>query len=158
MQAWRVWLQVMTGDSEQPIDKRFTPEALANEDRMKADLEQAWECTLHHMPMYYHVDFFAERDHRLVAWVEVKQRNCPSTQYPTVFMNADRKYKHLLAHSETAPAFFVVRWSDGVTRFIDVRDVDQAWLGEGGENDRWGPGEHEVEPVFLIPIDEMREL
>ena len=32
------------------------------------------------------------------------------------------------------------------------------WLGEGGENNRWGPGEHDVEAVFLIPIDEMRVL
>jgi hypothetical protein len=45
-----------------------------------------------------------------------------------------------------------------VTRFIDVRDVDPAWLGEGGENNRYGPGMHEVEAVFLIPIDEMRLL
>jgi len=144
--------------SDQPIDKRFTPEALANENAIKADLEKAWTCTLHHMPMYYHVDFFAERDNKLVAWVEVKQRNCTSTQYPTVFMNVDRKFRHLTAHAETAPAFFVVRWSDGVTKFIEVSDVKPEWLGEGGENDRWGPGEHDTEAVFLIPIQEMRAL
>jgi hypothetical protein len=144
--------------SEQPIDKRFTPEALANENAIKADLEKAWKCTLYHLPMYYHVDFFAERDNKLVAWVEVKQRNCSSTQYSTVFMNVDRKFRHLISHSETAPAFFVVRWADGVTKFIDVCDVKPEWLGEGGENDRWGPGEHDVEAVFLIPIDEMRVL
>jgi len=28
----------------------------------------------------------------------------------------------------------------------------------GGEMDRWGPGQHDVEPVFEIPIDEMRVL
>jgi hypothetical protein len=75
-----------------------------------------------------------------------------------VFLNVDRKFRHLTAHAETAPAFFVVRWSDGVTKFIDVRNVDPAWLGEGGENDRWGPGEHDMEAVFLIPISEMRVL
>ena len=94
----------------------------------------------------------------MVAWVEVKQRNCTSTQYPTVFMNVDRKFRHLISHSETAPAFFVVRWADGVTRFIDVCDVKPEWLGEGGENNRWGPGEHDTEAVFLIPIQEMRAL
>jgi hypothetical protein len=73
-------------------------------------------------------------------------------------MTVDRKFRHLTSHSETAPAFFVVRWSDGVTRFIDVCDVKPDWLGEGGENDRWGPGVHDMEAVFLIPIDEMRVL
>jgi hypothetical protein len=143
---------------EQVPDDRNTPENIARENQLKADLETAWNCTLHHLPQYYHVDFFAERDHALVAWVEVKHRNCTSTQYPTVFMNVDRKFRHLIAHSETAPAFFVVRWSDGVTRFIDVCDVKPEWLGEGGENDRWGPGEHDMEAVFLIPIQEMRAL
>ena len=143
---------------EQVPDDRNTPEYMAREELLRADLEKAWNCKLHHLPMFYHVDFFAERDHALVAWVEVKQRNCTSTQYPTVFMNVDRKFRHLIAHSETAPAFFVVRWADGVTRFIDVCDVKPEWLGEGGENDRWGPGEHDMEAVFLIPIDEMRVL
>jgi Holliday junction resolvase-like predicted endonuclease len=141
---------------EQIPNKRNDAENIARENLLKADLEKAWDCTLHHLPQFYHVDFFAERDGELKAWVEVKQRNCTSTQYPTVFMNVDRKFKHLIAHAETAPAYFVVRWSDGVTRFIDVRDVRPEWLGEGQENNRWGEGQHDREAVFHVPIDEMR--
>ena len=143
---------------EQVPDDRNTPENMAREELLKADLEKAWDCTLHHLPQFYHVDFFAERDGKLKAWVEVKHRNCASTQYPTVFMNRDRKFHHLTAHSYTARSVFVVRWSDGVTRYIDVADVREEWLGVGGEMDRWGPGQHDVEPVFEIPIDEMRVL
>jgi hypothetical protein len=51
---------------------------------------------------------------------------------------------------------FVVRWSDGVTKYIDVADVREEWLGEGGENNRWGEGQHDLEAVFHVPIDEMR--
>ena len=143
-------------EPEQVPNDRNTPDKMQREEILKADLERAWGCKLHHLPQFYHVDFFAEREGVLVAWVEVKQRNCTSTQYPTVFMNVDRKFKHLIAHAETAPAYFVVRWSDNVTRFIDVRDVRSEWLGEGQESNRWGVGEHDREAVFLIPIDEMR--
>jgi hypothetical protein len=148
----------MMSEPEQVPDDRNTPENMAREDLLKADLEKAWDCTLHHLPQFYHVDFFAERDGKLKAWVEVKHRNCASTKYPTVFMNRDRKFHHLTAHSYTARSVFVVRWSDGVTRYIDVADVREDWLGVGGEKDRWGPGQHDVEPVFEIPIDEMRVL
>lgn len=145
-------------EPEQVPDDRNTPENMAREELLKADLEAAWNCTLHHLPQYYHVDFFAERERELVAWVEVKHRNCTSTQYPTVFMNRDRKFHHLTAHSYTARSLFVVRWSDGVTRFIDVKDVEESWLGVGGENDRWGAGQHDREAVYCIPIQEMRAL
>jgi len=148
----------MMSEPEQVPDDRNTPENIARENLLKADLEKAWDCTLHHLPQFYHVDFFAERDGVLKAWVEVKHRNCTSTKYPTVFMNRDRKFHHLTAHSYTARSVFVVRWSDGVTRYIDVADVREEWLGVGGERDRWGPGLHDVEPVFGIPIDEMRVL
>jgi hypothetical protein len=144
--------------SQQSLGYRATREDLANEDALKRDLEQAWECNLHHMPHLYHVDFYAERSDNLVAWVEVKQRSCTSTQYATVFMNRGKKFKHLLALSQTAPAFFVVRWADDVTRFIDVAEVVPEWLSVGGEANRWGPGEHDFESVFEIPITEMRLL
>jgi hypothetical protein len=143
---------------EQVPNDRNTPDKMAREEILKADLEGAWGCKLHHLPQFYHVDFFAERDGVLVAWLEVKHRNCTSTQYPTVFMNRDRKFHHLTAHSYTARSVFVVRWSDGVTRFIDVADVQDDWLGVGGENDRWGVGQHDVEAVYHIPIQEMRAL
>ena len=143
---------------EQSLAYRATPEDLANENQLKHDLETAWDCTLHHLPHLYHVDFFAQREDNLVAWVEVKQRSCTSTQYETVFMNKGKKFAHLRALSVTAPALFVVRWSDGVTRFINVADVEEGWLGFGGEANRWGAGEHDFEQVFEIPIGRMEQL
>jgi hypothetical protein len=144
--------------AHQSLNYRATSEDLAKENQLKRDLEQAWECTLHHLPHLYHVDFFAERSDDLVAWVEVKHRSCTSDQYPTVFRNEGKKFKHLQALSLTAPALFVVRWADGVTRFIDVAEVVPEWLSVGGERDRWGPGEHDFERVFEIPIGAMKLL
>ena len=144
--------------SAQSLDYRARPKDLANEIQLQADIEKAWDCKLHHLPHLYHVDFFAERNDDLVAWIEVKQRSCSSTQYPTVFMNTGKKFRHLNALSNTAPAFFIVRWADGVTRYIDVTNVEPDWLGIGGENNRWGQGHHDFEPVFEIPIMFMKPL
>lgn len=137
------------------LNYRATEEDLANELSLKAYLEEKWTCVLHELPHLYHVDFYAERNNNLVAWVEVKQRSIPHDQYPTVFLNFDKKFKHLKGLSFSEPALFVVRWSDGVTKFIDVANVREEWLSYGGENDRWGPGQNDYEAVFEIPISEM---
>jgi hypothetical protein len=126
--------------------------------QLQADIEQAWKCKLHHLPHLFSVDFYAERDDNLVAWLEVKQRSCSSTKYATVFMNIGRKFRHLEALSLTAPAMFVVRWSDGVTKYINVKDVAPDWQSIGGENNRWGAGQHDYEPVYEIPISVMKPL
>lgn len=144
--------------SKQSLAYRATATDLANELQLQADIQKAWDCKLHHLPHLYHVDFYAERADDIVAWIEVKQRSCTSTQYPTVFMNTGKKYKHLMALSQTAPAIFVVRWSDGVTKYLDVSDVHPDWLSVGGENNRWGQGQHDHEPVFEVPIILMKFL
>ena len=148
-------MQVM---GEQSLGYRATSEDLANEDAIKKFLEQKWGCTLHHLPHLYNVDFYAERNNNLVAWVEVKQRSCTSDKYPTVFLNKGKKYKHLLALAHVANAFFVVRWADGVTAYINIFDVRKDWLTVGGEANRWGEGAHDFEPVFEVPVGEMRLL
>lgn len=134
---------------------RATVDDLANESEIQRYLEERWNCVLHPLPHLYHVDFFAERDNQLVAWVEVKRRSNASTTYPTVFLNRDKKFIHLKGLSFAQPAFFVVRWADGVTRFIEVNKVRDEWLGFGGERDRWGVGRDDFEAVFEIPVDEM---
>ena len=144
--------------STHSLSYRATAQDLINEELIKTDIEKAWDCKLHHLPHLYHVDFYAERDDDLVAWIEVKQRSCTSTQYPTVFMNTGKKFRHLSALASTAPAFFVVRWADGVTRYISVADVHPDWLTVGGENNRWGRGQHDYEPVFEVPITLMKTL
>ena len=144
--------------SAQSLQYRATSRDLTNETQLQSDIENAWDCKLHHLPHLYHVDFYAERADDLVAWVEVKHRSCSSTQYPTVFMNKGKKFRHLEALSSIAPALFVVRWSDGVTKYLNVTDVNTDWLSVGGENNRWGEGQHDHEPVFEIPIDLMKPL
>ena len=137
---------------------RATQSDLDNELTLKKLLEDKWHCTLNELPHLYHVDFYAERDDKLVAWIEVKQRSINSYQYSTVFLNKDKKYRYLVGLSFSEPAFFVVRWADGVTKFIDVSKVRDEWLSYGGENNRWESGANDYEPVYKIPIEEMDEV
>jgi hypothetical protein len=144
--------------NERTLGYRASQSDLDNEKTLKQFLEAKWSCTLHELPHLYHVDFYAERDNKLVAWVEVKQRSTTSYKYPTVFLNKDKKYKYLRGLSFSEPALFVVRWADGVTKYIDVANVQEDWLSYGGENNRWGPGENDYEAVYEIPINEMLEV
>lgn len=43
--------------------------------------EQAYQCTLRKMPIKFNLDFAAERNGRIVAFVEVKNRTCPFERY-----------------------------------------------------------------------------
>ena len=140
---------------QRTLDYRATEADLDNERTIQKLLEDKWACTLHPLPHLYHVDFYAERDNNLVAWIEVKQRNIDSTKYPTVFLNREKKFLHLKKLSFAQPAFFVVRWADQVTRFIEINKVREEWLSYGGENDRWGAGRNDYEYLYEIPINEM---
>lgn len=140
------------------VGRVFSQADLDHESEVQPILERAWDCTLTHLPQFFHIDWFAEREGHLIAWVEFKQRNVSSTQYETVFLNVDRKYRTMAALSMVAPAFFVVRWSDGVIRYINVADVDDARVTFSGERDRWGIGRHDFENLIEIPIAEMMEI
>lgn len=136
-------------------DYRATAEDFANEDAAQALIEQAWNCQLHHLPALFHVDWYAERGDKLVAWVEFKQRKLPSTQMLYVILNVNKKYKHLMALSQVAPAFFVVKWADGVIKYIDIKKVDATTTHMMGEYNRWGDGRHDLEECIRVPIADM---
>lgn len=140
------------------LNYRATVEDLQNEQAAQDMIEQAWNCKLYHLPHLFHVDWFAERDDNLVAWIEFKRRTCASTDFETVFLNVDRKYKTLTQLSSVAPAFFVVAWSDNVMRYVNVADVDVSRVIVSGERDRWGDGLHDFEDLIEVPVSEMRLL
>jgi hypothetical protein len=140
------------------LNYRATATDLGNEVSAQQVIEQKWNCRLHHLPHLFHVDWFAERGDNLVAWIEFKQRTCTSTQFETVFLNVDRKYKTLSALSVVAPSFFVVAWADGVMRYVNISDIDVSRVTVSGERNRWGEGRHDFENLIQIPIKDMRLL
>jgi hypothetical protein len=63
-----------------------------------------------------------------------------------------------MALSQVAPAFFVVKWADGVIKYIDITKVDATTTHLMGEYNRWGEGRHDLEECIRVPIANMTPL
>ena len=61
-----------------------------NEQNIAGIVEARFNCTLHKMPMKYILDFAAVRDNAVVAFVEVRQRKIPSTQYDEYMISMNK--------------------------------------------------------------------
>ena len=103
------------------------------------------------------IDFYAERDARMCAFLEVKCRSHASTEYPTVFLNV-RKWLALTMASVAfgVPSFFVVRFTDRVM-FVNVAEVDASNQRVGGTK-RLVKSHTDREPVIEVPLNDMKEL
>lgn len=137
---------------------RATARDLANEDAVAVEIQEKWQCKLTHLPHLFHVDWMAERNDKLVAFIEFKQRTYKASDKPFVHLNTAKKYKYLSMLSYTAPAFFVVRFADGVTKYINVNHIDDSKRVIAGEYNRWGPGKHDLEEMIVIPLSQMTDL
>ena len=133
------------------------PEDEAAEQTVAASLEAAWGCRLHRYPQFTPVDWYAERDGRLVGLVELKARQHHAGQYPTVWLNV-RKHLALTLGSVCygVPSVFVVQFTDGV-RWVRVDEIDARRPVIGGcravvkaATDR--------EPVIEVPVEQLRPL
>lgn len=132
---------------ESPVD-------VDNETAAARRLEAAWGVTLHRYPRLHAIDWYAERDDRLVGYAEIKCRTTTANTYPTVFLSL-RKYASLtlLEAATGVPATFVAGFACGSLRWICIRDVDARHITIGGRVDRGRPEDRE--PVILVPIDAM---
>lgn len=123
-------------------------------------LEQAWECTVHPYPRLSPVDFYLEKHGRVVGILEAKTRRCPSTEYPTVFLNF-RKWTALRMAQLGAgvPALFVVHWTgDDVMRWarVDAIPVGVELRVAGAARRISNPCD--FEPMIEVQIEGMRRL
>ena len=134
-----------------------SPEDQANQRRVAAALEEAWACNLHEFGRLMAIDYYAERDGRLVGLVETKTRSHASTQYPDVFLNA-RKWM-ALALGEAGmgvPAIYAVEFTDGV-RYIRAHEAAGSPIEIAGCSRRV-KSHTDIEPVFRVPVERMTAL
>lgn len=128
-----------------------------NEREVASAVEKAWRCRVVSFGALSPVDWFAERDGRLVSILELKSRTHPHDKYPTVFLNV-RKWLALSlgAVGLGCPALFVVRFADGVY-WVRLSDVDAGRNKVGGCS-RFVKNANDVEPVIDVPVSSLRAL
>jgi hypothetical protein len=128
------------------------PEDLAAEKTALDKACEIWKCTAEKLPMKYELDYLLLREGTGVAWLEIKSRTNPRTEYPT-YMNALTKIMaaRRLSEASQLPSFLLVQWTDacGYIRIDSLLDFTTA---VGGRTDRGD--EQDIEPVAKIPIGE----
>jgi hypothetical protein len=118
-------------------------------------LARVWKCRVEEFPALCKVDWWAARDFRMAALLELKCRKANHDKYDTVYL-ALAKWFALKdgAASLSTCSMFVVRFTDGIW-FIPIKDVDTSDVIIAGRNDR---GREEYEPVILVKIASMTKL
>lgn len=72
-----------------------------------------YDCEFHKLPMRDRLDFAMLRNGEIVAFVEIKCRNCMSHTYDTIMMTMDKVLAARRLQAETGlPAYFVVDYMD----------------------------------------------
>lgn len=133
------------------------PEDAAVEEQVRQYLSQQWKCEVVEYPQFHGIDWFAAHDKKVIANIEFKGRNHPSTKYRTVYLSQNKYLTLLIASiSVGVPGLFVARWSDGVVRMVDTQFLVPGQLGVAGTGQlRNGETRLQVEPMIEIPIEQM---
>jgi hypothetical protein len=129
-----------------------------NERRVKGRLEDAWQCTLHRYPRLHAVDWYAERDQRVVGHVEIKTRSHDAGTFPTVYLNF-RKYATLtlLELATGVPSTFVAAYTCGTVKWVRLADVAADVLTIAGTH-KLVKSSSDREPMINVPLNLMKDL
>jgi hypothetical protein len=109
-----------------------------------------WEVDFHKLPRAYHVDWMLTKRGEAKAFAELKCRNNPRSQYPTLMLSM-HKWMHGKAMAQEIGGKFlvIVKWSDGI--FYHTQGWCDVTYGVGGRKDRGDS--QDIEPVVHIPTD-----
>lgn len=133
--------------------KREQAEDVEREAKVAAVVATEFGWDLQKTPTFYKVDFFALRDGKPKAWVEIKARHTIALRkYPYLWLSLERVSALMQFAADTnLPAFVVFGLSDGI--YWHRLKVPMAYRIEmGGRTDRNDP--NDVEPCCCLPQDE----
>ena len=129
-----------------------TAKDLHHEQEIINILSDIWECRFQKLPIAYSMDYSAERDGCIVAFVEIKRRNVKGSQYPSIMVSMNKHLKAKQYDSLTGiKTFFVIAYNDSL-KYIDLTETPNK-ITTGGRTDR---NDHQdVEPVIHYNIDRL---
>jgi len=128
-----------------------TEEDLKRESQLADEISNRWNCDLHKLPLQYHLDYVAERDKEIRAFLELKCRTFEMDKYPTFMISLSKMmWSKLLFGASGKETFLIVRWTDKIAR-CDLLHCDYK-VAMGGRRDRgdW----QDIDPCCYIPLSE----
>lgn len=136
---------------------RTTESMTERENLVCRHIEKAFRTTIIRTGYLDDFDFYGVRDGRTVGVGEIKCRNNPHNEYPTVYLSV-HKWSRLLEVSRAlnVRGIFVANWTDQ-TRWIYVDQINASAHTIAGRYDR-KDAPNDLEPMILVPTDEMKVL
>lgn len=129
-----------------------------NEYEVAKILEKKWKCNIRKFGKLDPIDWWAERDNKVVAFIELKCRNIPSTKYDTVFVTL-RKWLDLLRAREWStdgvPSLIVLKWTDKIG-YLDVTQIPPGTMSVLRRREH--RAEQDVEPAWEIPVKDFKTI
>lgn len=105
--------------------------------------------------MFTPIDFWIEKDRRVVAVAELKTREVTTAAYDTIWLSVAKWLALSLATTALqVKGLFVVKFIDD-TRYVPIEEIDTTRVGIGRNSVR---GKETEEPVILVPVKSMRKL
>lgn len=128
----------------------ITDEDIQGENEVAKELERVSGWKVHSFGKFNPVDFYAEKDGRVIAVLELKRRNITSTQHNTIFLSVRKMLALQMAGIGLGvKPLFVVKFIDGlfilqVNGFIPTQPIIAGRTDRGYVMDQ--------EPIYKVPI------
>lgn len=128
---------------------------LAGETTFAKYIEQKFDCTLHKLPISYHIDFAAIRDGYVMGWVETKIRNVASTDFD-FYVLSFIKFKALRNFARTSgkASVLAIKWTDR-SGFYHI-PLDQNFEFKIGGRTKKTRDPADIEVMVEIPIKDFK--
>jgi|TARA_R110000803_G_scaffold82942_5_gene149127 hypothetical protein len=126
-------------------------EDLARENELADLISMRWNCKLHKLPLQYHLDFAAERDGEIVAFMEFKCRTFEMDKFPTFMISMSKMMTaRLLFGVSGKDTYLIVKWTDKIARCDIIHCKYDVAMGGRRDRGDW----QDVDPCCYIPLSE----
>jgi hypothetical protein len=158
----KIWVDANSATGEQNLRPLYeTGEDLQNELNLATKIEKIWKCKFRKMPMQYKIDFALERNKKIVAFCEIKERS-----YSMDEIDSMGGYKISLAkwmagiqlmQQTGLPFILLIGANNGAyQKTIKYPPALPLDLSVWGRGDRSDP--QDFEPCVSIPVSEFKQV
>jgi hypothetical protein len=137
-----------------------------NENGIAKILEREWGCEIRRWPKLHHIDWYAIKDGRISAFLELKCRYNHKDKYPTTYLPVAKWLSLQLvsafgAVSPAPPGIFVVAFTDAKICWIPVDRVCASrfiFSKKGSDSGSSHVDRSPLQPTIEVPISDMNTI
>ena len=137
-----------------------------NENGVAKILEREWNCEIRRWPKLHHIDWYAVKNGRISAFLELKCRYNHKDKYPTTYLPVAKWLSlHMVssfgAVNPSPPGIFVVAFTDAKICWISVRDViaDRfIFSSKGSDSGSPHVDRSPLQPTIEVPVSKMNTI